>query len=334
MLKRAAGTRAAFDELHQSAKPFMKPFSADHLRLANICLTCITLVVSTGEVLSQVPVRMKLLGIDSDSAGTVTIQAAQSTSRYTLTLPSSAGPAGAMLSTNGEGALQWIDPVSAGWSLVGNSGLDSTVNYLGSRDDGTSQPIILRTGGLERLRIAGGSGYVGIGTAQPTAQLHVQGALTDATVLRIRASGSASIMVAENAAGTGVLVLSAGGNLGVGGSTTPLTAMSIDGGLTLRPGSVNVTADNQLITVGNRSLLILNSNNPPVYRTIILANGMQSGQVLLLLVAGAAGNGVELADNANVSNANLTAAWLPENGDTIQLVWDGADWIELSRSNN
>jgi hypothetical protein len=51
-------------------------------------------------------------------------------------------------------------------------------------------------------------------------------------------------------------------------------------------------------------------------------------------VTGAAGSGVELVDNVNSSNANLTAAWLPENGDTLQLIWDGADWIELSRSNN
>jgi hypothetical protein len=284
----------------------------------------------------QIALRTKLIELETNSSGAVSLQAPFTASRYTLTMPDSIGVAGAVLSTSGGGNLQWTLLSGSDWSVLGNAGLDSTVSYLGSRAHVIPQPLIIRTGGLERMRVVGGSGFVGIGASQPTAQLHVRASVPDAAAVQIRnaSTGSGNIIVAENGAGAGVLVLSSAGNLGVGSSTTPQTAMSIDGGLTLRSNTVNVTADNQLITIGNRSFLILNSNNPPVYRTIVLSNGLQVGQMLLLLVTGGAGSGVELVDNVNSSNANLTAAWLPENGDTLQLIWDGADWIELSRSNN
>lgn len=129
-------------------------------------------------------------------------------------------------------------------------------------------------------------------------------------------------------------MVSANGNLGVGSNSNPLTSLAVDGGVTFRTATINVTFDNQVVTVGNRSVLILNSNGAPVNRTIALTNGLQVGQLLYLLVAGAAGIGIELPDNINVSNANLSAAWLAESSDTLQLIWDGADWIETARANN
>lgn len=285
---------------------------------------------------AQVPVKIRSLEFESSTSGTVTLESAVESTTYTLKLPSTAGPAGAILMSNGSSGLQWSQADANGWAITGNIGLDSSLHYFGSQNELVAQPLIFRTDGVERLRVAGGSGFIGIGTAQPTAQLHIQGVFNDAVALRIRASNSnlSNIIVVENASGTGVMVLSPGGNLGVGSNANPQTTLSVDGGITLRSATVNVTGDNQVITMGNRSVLVLNSNNPPLYRTITLANGMQVGQLLYLLVTGVAGNGVELADNPAIANTNLSAAWLAESGDSIQLLWDGADWIELSRSNN
>ena len=45
-----------------------------------------------------------------------------------------------------------LDNSNAGdWRLTGNTGIDSTVNYLGTTD---GRPLILRTNGIERLRLA------------------------------------------------------------------------------------------------------------------------------------------------------------------------------------
>src|SRR5262249_7529901 len=58
------------------------------------------------------------------------------------------------------------------WSLTGSSGTDPTRNFLGTSDN---QPLAIRTGNVERVRIAAGSGFVGLCTAPPTERLHVAG---------------------------------------------------------------------------------------------------------------------------------------------------------------
>ncbi|MBL7997738.1 MAG: hypothetical protein JNL32_03775, partial [Candidatus Kapabacteria bacterium] len=57
------------------------------------------------------------------------------------------------------------------WSLVGNTGTSASTNFIGTTD---AVDVVLRTSNSERLRILS-SGSVGIGTASPTARLHVNG---------------------------------------------------------------------------------------------------------------------------------------------------------------
>lgn len=284
---------------------------------------------------SQIALKSRSLEVEAQSTETVTLEAAPETTSYRLMLPSSAGTEGAFLTANGSNGLQWTSLNFQGWATTGNTMLDSALHFIGSMDEAIPQPLVIRTDGTERLRVAGGSGFVGIGTALPSAQLHIQGS-NDAIAMRVRpSSGSASnIIVVESSTGSSSVVVSANGNLGVGSNSNPLTSLAVDGGVTFRTATINVTFDNQVVTVGNRSVLILNSNGAPVNRTIALTNGLQVGQLLYLLVAGAAGIGIELPDNINVSNANLSAAWLAESSDTLQLIWDGADWIETARANN
>ena len=61
--------------------------------------------------------------------------------------------------------------LSNSWGLSGNSGTSSSNNFVGTTD---IAPLILKTNSIERLRISE-KGWVGIGTASPSAALHVKG---------------------------------------------------------------------------------------------------------------------------------------------------------------
>lgn len=119
------------------------------------------------------------------------------------------------------------------------------------------------------------------------------------------------------------------GYIGVN-TSTPNVNLDIDGGLSIRPSTtVSLTADNQAVTVGNRSFLVLSSNNATATnRTFTLSSGLQSGQVLVILLTT---NAAELADSGNCSLASTYALGA---NDTISLIWNGSTWYETGRSNN
>ncbi|MDP4262207.1 MAG: hypothetical protein Q8941_06715 [Bacteroidota bacterium] len=66
--------------------------------------------------------------------------------------------------------------VGTSWNLTGNSGINSSTNFLGTTDN---HDIVFRTNNTERMRIRGiGSGldgFVGIGTNNPASLLHLYG---------------------------------------------------------------------------------------------------------------------------------------------------------------
>src|SRR6195952_2709095 len=60
---------------------------------------------------------------------------------------------------------------SANWSLTGNTGTDSALNFIGTAD---GKPLSMRTNNAERLHISS-NGNIGIGTSTPSANLEVNG---------------------------------------------------------------------------------------------------------------------------------------------------------------
>jgi hypothetical protein len=69
--------------------------------------------------------------------------------------------------------------VTNGWSLNGNTGINPTLNYVGTPD---AFPLRFRTSNLERMAILA-DGKIGIGVVAPTTNLHLVG--TPTTTLKI-----------------------------------------------------------------------------------------------------------------------------------------------------
>ena len=113
-------------------------------------------------------------------------------------------------------------------------------------------------------------------------------------------------------------------------TSDPNTSLDVDGGLTILPSStINLTADNQAVTVGNESFIILTSTSATATsRTFTLSSGLQSGQILIILLTS---NAAELADSGN---CNLASTYAMGVNDTISLIWNGSTWYETERSNN
>lgn len=80
-----------------------------------------------------------------------------------------------------------LSEATSNWSLTGNTGTDSTLNFIGTVD---GKPLVMKTSNAERMRI-NSNGFIGIGTNTPTANLDVNGTVklenlaTDSTNLQV-----------------------------------------------------------------------------------------------------------------------------------------------------
>lgn len=100
----------------------------------------------------------------------------------------------------------------------------------------------------------------------------------------------------------------------------------------LATGSTNLTADNQVVTVGSRSHIVLSSNNAtPTNRTFTLSNGLNDGQILIIEWSGT-NQGEILA----TSNCRLPSTMQFTQYDTLTVFWSGdaGAWLQISRSAN
>lgn len=222
----------------------------------------------------------------------------------------------------------------------------------------------------ERMRIQG-NGNVGIGTATPARRLHVatgaSGATSNNNAAVVVEGGAAAyqhFMVPSTAEsgllfGTEVgsirsgiifnntnvadgIIFRTGGNtnrmsitdaglVGIG-TTAPATRLQVNGGITVTPPAV-VTANTTVFAydAGDRSYVRLSSNSTPNLRIISLANGLSTGQMLVVECAATGGNGIRFQDTGN-TNVSGIRDLLAE--DTITFIWNGTTWLEIGFANN
>lgn len=112
---------------------------------------------------------------------------------------------------------------------------------------------------------------------------------------------------------------------------------NVSGSVTARPlimyqdGNVeDMNADNQTITVGDRSYIEVGQNDGVAgsQRTITLSNGTTNGQILIL--RGTTTDAVQVDNNPGTNNTHTSGSHNLDVDDVFILLWNGTDWIEVS----
>ncbi|MCB0714355.1 MAG: hypothetical protein KDD67_18660 [Ignavibacteriae bacterium] len=244
------------------------------------------------------------------------------------------------------------------WVLTGNSGTNSTTNFLGTTDD---QALSIRTNNQGRLFITndgntlpGADNTYDLGTSTVRWQdihlgpgslhLHTTAAEADSAhdwsvgVVTAAGAGQGALQIAED--GNGVMTMNSQGNVGLG-ANAPTVRADINGGLAIRPPStVSVTSGSTTtITVGNRSYIRVDSDDEPFVRPVTLSDGLQDGQVLVLHCIATCDVETETFDGVELENGNVLLrdnepGYLMFGNFNITMIWDAtqSSWIELSRT--
>ncbi|MBL0182072.1 MAG: hypothetical protein IPP96_07175 [Chitinophagaceae bacterium] len=144
------------------------------------------------------------------------------------------------------------------------------------------------------------------------------------------------------AAPTRAVTIENNGNISLGSGSSkvgintfpsaPVTALEVNGGVSLRSSVVNIF-NNSTIVVGDRSFISIISGIFPSIPVFFLSNGINTGQLLILESHVNNGfSGIDLFSGANIKLAGGTFRMQGE--ETLTLIWNGAKWLELSRSEN
>ncbi|XOV94687.1 MAG: hypothetical protein ACFHWX_08275 [Bacteroidota bacterium] len=213
--------------------------------------------------------------------------------------------------------------------------LETSLALGGSTDDQTLQEAYafgnsITTNSTDGAFTVGGTQSINLGNDANTGAVNIGTA--GARAINI---GSTSATAVNISAGNNGISMSA-----------PLTSTSglsaeVTGGLSISSNSITLSSTGTTIQVQNRSFLIIQDSHVGA-TTFNLSNGVQAGQVLVITLINGAGAGSanltldESAGNVNLSGrADVADTWDPEDtGDTLTLIWNGSDWLEVSRSYN
>lgn len=98
---------------------------------------------------------------------------------------------------------------------------------------------------------------------------------------------------------------------------------------------VSLIADNQVVNPEGVGHIALSSDNVTAgNRTMVLKSGAAGQRLLLEWLGTNAGELIDDSALSDVGNVRLSADWTPTQYDTLSLVFNGTDWLEVSRSTN
>lgn len=213
----------------------------------------------------------------------------------------------------------------------GNVGIGTTnpqdILHLAKASSGATSnsnaSLILEDVGNNYIQFLGGTGAeTGFLHGRPGSSIR-GGIIFDAqSNIRLRTGGNNNRVIIDSI-----------GNMGVD-NLSPLVRMQINGGLALDNASATATSSNFLVTVDNRTYIRVSSNDVPANRFIELSNGLTVGQLLILECSASSGNGITVPDNPGSGNTRTAGNFAMTLGDTMTLIWNGDDWVELNRSDN
>ena len=117
--------------------------------------------------------------------------------------------------------------------------------------------------------------------------------------------------------------------------------MDVNGGVTMEPATVTLTANNTVLATANRSYFQVTSDNTTAANRIFCFGAGTLGQVLVVEWTSSTNKG-QIVSHGNCSGAAgaVTASisftqWAPPHAETIlQLMYNGTHWIQIAGSAN
>ena len=252
--------------------------------------------------------------------------------------------AGMLSSSTANGAFTWADSQGV---HVENAVQDRTVfkNRGGFLVTGSTSPTLM--GVVDRGFMVTGGGLVGISNDDPDAALDVVSTGTTVNTYAQIWRNSSGVEVASMTAtgklygdGSGLSNVSAtdsskvakGGDTMTGQLTISGSSLTVSGNVVFPNNEITIMPGGGTLAV-NRAFIRLEGNGGPVnlYPAEPLGSGT-AGQ-LVILAGTSDTNTVTILSGGNVKLSGGVSFTLAMN-DTITLIYDGAKWIELSRSEN